>query len=188
MKRLITLIAILLLLLLTACSESNWVNPEFPAAEESSKASSAPAINNSAFGDLGKTLGELIDKYGAVTKIDSDYSGGTPIHFASTNIIFFMQAYEFSSEKDITSFSNEDLSKRNSGSLSATVTDIFPDVKSEITDEELGTLYNLKVFTNHSDEGYPNTFLNYNGYDIYIHPKTLGKINPTDTVHVKIEE
>ena len=188
MKNAIILITILSLALLVACGEDTSHNPEFSPADKTSAYSNngsyATAINDSAFEDLDKTLGELIDKYGDATKIYERYNGANALSFTGTQSKF---CFDLPEEWDIndTTFTEDELNLKCTGALYSTVDEIFQKVEEEITDEELGELYDIEVIKNHDGDSYATTNVIHNGFYIYINPKTLGKINPADFVLVK---
>ena len=174
MKRLITILAILSLLLITACGNA-------PQTLESSG-----AINDSVLDDLGKTLGELAEKHGGVAKVTEPFDGKNLVYFNNTPVKFYFELYE--KHSFIASFSDEDLSKTTS-SLTATVADIFSDVKETVSAEKFAKMHNLNNISCKADEEteLPYASLEYDRYSMSISTVEFCIINPEDTIVVKID-
>jgi len=146
----------------------------------------AKKINDSAFEDLGRTLGELISKYGAVENIGDDWNGAFDIYFENTAIGFCFSSVDIPYPHD-TSFTEDELKAQNTGSLRTSMSEIFPDIKATISTKELAETYKLNINSEIDEmDGLYVTYVEYDKYFMYIHSETSGEITSTDYVHVKI--
>jgi|GEM_PF-2356274 hypothetical protein len=171
MKRLITLLAILSLILVAACGKAPQEN------------SAAATINHGILEDLGKTLGELSEKHGGVAKVTEPWNGENLVYFANTPVKFYFVLQQKHSY--IAAFSDEDLAKTTS-SLSATVADIFPDLKEPVSSLDFIKMHNLGAANGIVEDGLPYTTIAYYEYFMTISTIESSVINPEDTIVVKI--
>jgi hypothetical protein len=141
-----------------------------------------PTINDSAFEDLGKTLGELIDKYGEVTEIKEWDGIVNLLCFSTTPIKFCVHILDYN-DLSRTTFTEDELNIKTTGSLAAKISDVFPAIQSTITDKEFRDMYNLDF---ESSEG--TIYIEHNKYSMYIYTPELGKINPEHNIHVKLTD
>jgi hypothetical protein len=199
MKRCIILVVIFSLLLITACGKETAEN-SLPANSEAavsneSGETSVSAINDSAFDDLGKTLGELIGKYGKVTDIIEIYPlqpsiQAATLKFSNSQVRYW---FTFDNRPDLfsTTFTEDEL-KLETTYLYATVADIFPTVQSTITDKELSALCGSEFKSNEGAGrglGEYDTSGEYKNYAIYIMGTTeLGIIERTNTIQISFND